>query len=129
MFYWHIGEAEPGPIIIELRAERSAICRVRHPAQSLGFRLHPQRVNWFRGNLFSMRQSSEMRPIGPNAKSTTVEPGRAYLQSGRELEGKGTQVIPIGNRLILKTSGGGGLGDPSERDAGRVADDAKRDLT
>ena len=86
-------------------------------------------MNWFRGNLFSMRQSSEMRPIGPNAKSTTVEPGRAYLQSGRELEGKGTQVIPIGNRLILKTSGGGGLGDPSERDAGRVADDAKRDLT
>ena len=32
------------------------------------------------------------------------------------MKGKGTQVIPADDRLILEISGGGGLGDPAERD-------------
>ena len=43
-------------------------------------------------------------------------PGRAYLASGGQVNGKGTQVIPADDRLILEISGGGGLGDPAERD-------------
>jgi N-methylhydantoinase B len=44
-------------------------------------------------------------------------PGRAALRSGKVLAGKGTQVIPAGDRLILETPGGAGLGDPNERSA------------
>jgi N-methylhydantoinase B len=41
--------------------------------------------------------------------------GRAYLQSGQELNGKGLQVIPAGDRLVLETPGGGGFGHPQAR--------------
>ena len=37
-------------------------------------------------------------------------PGAAYLASGRKLIGKTVHVIPAGDRLIVETPGGGGLG-------------------
>ena len=49
--------------------------------------------------------------------------GAVRLASGAVLNGKGTQRIPAGERLILHTPGGAGLGDPHERDAGAVAAD------
>lgn len=41
--------------------------------------------------------------------------GRAYLASGRPLRGKGRQLVPAGDRVILHTPGGGGIGDPAQR--------------
>ena len=49
--------------------------------------------------------------------------GRVYLQDGKELRGMGRDVVPPGGRLVLETPGGGGLGDPAERDAAKVRDD------
>lgn len=36
--------------------------------------------------------------------------GRVYLKSGAALRGKGTEIIPTGETLVLETPGGGGLG-------------------
>jgi N-methylhydantoinase B len=54
--------------------------------------------------------------------------GRAMLASGKVLAGKGTQLIPPGERLIIETSGGGGLGPPAERSAEAIARDAEAGL-
>ncbi len=55
--------------------------------------------------------------------------GRIYLKSGAaEFRGKGRQVIPRGERLVLEMPGGGGLGDPLQRDPERVADDVRAGL-
>ena len=51
------------------------------------------------------------------------EPGGLWLASGAVLNGKGTQRIPVGERLILHTPGGAGFGDPHERDPDAVAAD------
>jgi N-methylhydantoinase B len=37
-------------------------------------------------------------------------PGGVRLASGRRLKGKGKQIVPAGDRLILELPGGGGLG-------------------
>jgi len=53
---------------------------------------------------------------------------RAYLglkAAGKRLEGKGLQEIPAGERLLLHTPGGGGIGDPRRRDATAMAGDVK----
>ena len=49
--------------------------------------------------------------------------GGVRLASGAVLNGKGTQHVPAGERLILHTPGGGGFGDPHERDPLAVAAD------
>ncbi|MFZ4806092.1 MAG: hydantoinase B/oxoprolinase family protein [Hyphomicrobiaceae bacterium] len=56
------------------------------------------------------------------------KPGRAALASGKVLAGKGTQVIPPDDRLILETPGGGGLGNPAERDPARSERDRREEL-
>ncbi|MFD1836947.1 hydantoinase B/oxoprolinase family protein [Paracidovorax cattleyae] len=43
-------------------------------------------------------------------------PGVLRLGSGRVLAPKGRQVVPAGDRLVVETPGGGGLGDPAARD-------------
>lgn len=52
-------------------------------------------------------------------------PGRVTLASGAVLQGKGRQVIPPGEHLVVETPGGGGIGDPATRDPQAV----QRDLT
>ena len=51
--------------------------------------------------------------------------GRVALKQNGELQGKGCQHIPAGDRLIINTPGGGGFGPASQRDRQRV----RRDLT
>jgi N-methylhydantoinase B len=51
------------------------------------------------------------------------EPGVVSLDSGRKLASKGTQVIEPGDRLLLMTPGGGGLGDPKMRAKALIRDD------
>ena len=49
--------------------------------------------------------------------------GRVYLGDGTEFRGMGRDVVPPGERLVLETPGGGGLGDPAERNPDRLRDD------
>jgi N-methylhydantoinase B len=56
------------------------------------------------------------------------EAGRVGLASGRRLNGKGEQEIPAGERLLVETPGGGGIGDPATRDPDRVAGDVRDGL-
>ena len=51
--------------------------------------------------------------------------GHVGLVSGATLRTKGFQVIPEGERLLLKLPGGGGMGDPAERDPALVARDVQ----
>ncbi len=55
-------------------------------------------------------------------------PGRVALASGAVLRSKGRQDIPAGERLVLHTPGGAGLGPAAERDPSRVAADRENGL-
>ena len=54
--------------------------------------------------------------------------GRVKLKSGRDLKSKGRQSIPYKDRLVLELPGGGGYGDPAEREPERVAEDVRDGL-
>ncbi len=54
--------------------------------------------------------------------------GRVRLKSGKELSGMGRQLVPAGERLIVETPGGGGIGDPRRRSREAVAQDVKLGL-
>ena len=49
--------------------------------------------------------------------------GQVRLKSGRRLKSKGRQSVPYNDRLVLELPGGGGYGDPRERDPALVAAD------
>jgi N-methylhydantoinase B len=49
--------------------------------------------------------------------------GRVSLVSGRPIGAKGRQSVPGGDFIRLETPGGGGFGDPRERDPEQVAED------
>jgi N-methylhydantoinase B len=49
--------------------------------------------------------------------------GRVSLVSGRPIGAKGRQGVPGGDFISLETPGGGGFGDPAERDPEQVAID------
>jgi N-methylhydantoinase B len=51
------------------------------------------------------------------------EAGAVSLKSGKKLKGKGFQVIPAGDRLVVLTPGGAGIGEPKSRPRDRVAAD------
>ena len=51
--------------------------------------------------------------------------GGIRLGSGGHMDGKGTQTVPRGDRVVIDMPGGGGLGDPKARDAGIVAADIR----
>ena len=51
--------------------------------------------------------------------------GKVELTSGEILNNKGTQSIPRNDRLHLEMPGGGGYGDPFQRDAAKVAVDVR----
>jgi N-methylhydantoinase B len=54
--------------------------------------------------------------------------GRLHLASGATLKSKGFQVIATGEHLIVEMPGGGGYGEPSQRDPERVATDVRNGL-
>ncbi len=55
--------------------------------------------------------------------------GQVSLSSGKTLAGKGGQIVPAGERLVIKTPGGGGHGDPASRDESSIRDDTEKGLT
>ena len=50
-------------------------------------------------------------------------PGAVYLDDGTPFAGKGKQTVPADRHLVLELPGGGGFGDPDERDPDEVAND------
>jgi N-methylhydantoinase B len=54
--------------------------------------------------------------------------GIVRLASGTLLRAKGQQSIPAHDRLVLEMAGGGGFGDPRERDPAQVAADVRNGL-
>jgi N-methylhydantoinase B len=55
-------------------------------------------------------------------------PGVVSLKSGEVLKGKGFLTVPPGDRLVIQTPGGGGLGDPAKRDAASIEQDRQSGL-
>lgn len=55
--------------------------------------------------------------------------GVVAIKGGRTLKGKGTQVIGAGERLLIMTPGGGGLGDPQDRPSAQAKFDKTSELT
>ncbi|MDH3219398.1 MAG: hydantoinase B/oxoprolinase family protein [Gammaproteobacteria bacterium] len=53
--------------------------------------------------------------------------GSVELDDGSRLSAKGKQWIPAERRLVLKLPGGGGYGEPSQRDPALVAQDVERE--
>ena len=51
--------------------------------------------------------------------------GRLSLKSGATLRGFGRQVVPAGDRVVVETPGGGGIGDPKQRPRDKVARDVE----
>jgi N-methylhydantoinase B len=50
-------------------------------------------------------------------------PGRAYLASGHEYHDKSVHTVPEGERFVVELPGGGGLGDPHDRELSSVEHD------
>lgn len=50
-------------------------------------------------------------------------PGKVYLDDGSPFATKGKQTVPADRRLIMELPGGGGFGDPAERDPEAIAND------
>ena len=44
------------------------------------------------------------------------------------MRGKGTQTIKAGERLVIHTPGGGGFGNPADRDPQRLQEDIENGL-
>jgi N-methylhydantoinase B len=55
-------------------------------------------------------------------------PGYVGLASGEVLPGKGRHFVPKGDRIVILSPGGGGLGDPRKRDAALVRQDVENQL-
>ncbi|QOT82152.1 hydantoinase B/oxoprolinase family protein (plasmid) [Cupriavidus basilensis] len=55
-------------------------------------------------------------------------PGRVSLASGQVLRGKGRQLVPGGERVVVETPGGGGIGAPAARDPEKLAADLRNGL-
>ena len=53
---------------------------------------------------------------------------RVYVSDGSELRGMGREIIPAGKNMVLETAGGGGRGDPEDRDPGRIETDRRNGL-
>ena len=49
--------------------------------------------------------------------------GYVGLKSGLKMKGKGFQEIPTGDRMVVLTPGGGGIGAPGQRDRAQIARD------
>ena len=54
--------------------------------------------------------------------------GRCRAQVGQEDARQGLPEVPPGDRLVVLTPGGGGIGDPAERDPARLAAERKAGL-
>lgn len=83
------------------------------------------------GSPFTMSAASCERVVYPargRAGGQPGAPGNYGLVSGKTFHGKGRHAVPAGERLYLNLPGGGGFGDPLERDPERVREDLRYGL-
>ena len=52
--------------------------------------------------------------------------GAVYLDDGTPFSAKGKQLVPADRRLILELPGGGGFGNPADRDRNAIENDEKQ---
>ena len=93
------------------------------------FRFHNSTSFWGKrpdGEPFGIFATFERvkHPARGRAGGSNGARGRLSLASGTELKPKGFHVVPAGDRLVVEMPGGGGHGDPDERDAAARARDA-----
>ena len=50
-------------------------------------------------------------------------PGKVYLDDGTPFSPKGKQIVPADRRLTLELPGGGGFGNPTDRDPAAAEND------
>ena len=62
-------------------------------------------------------------PAGGREGGQPGAAGRVFLKSGTIMRAKGMQEVPAGDRLVLELPGGGGFGEPVQRDPQSVAED------
>ncbi len=62
-------------------------------------------------------------PARGRAGGRNGDPGAVRLDDGTPFGSKGKQTVPAGRRLTLELPGGGGFGDPAERDPVAIAND------
>ena len=60
-------------------------------------------------------------------------PAEVYLvdaegERGADLKGMGREIVPAGRRMVLETAGGGGRGDPAERDPAAIERDRRNGI-
>ena len=75
------------------------------------------------GGVRPHRASAARRDGGSNGARAMSASSRA-----QKLNGKGFQMVPAGDRLIVLTPGGGGIGAPDKRAAENVARDLADEL-
>ena len=77
--------------------------------------------------IFALFDRIEFAARGRNGGSNGA-PGMVRLGNGQVLKGKGKQIIPAGQRLIMELPGGGGYGNPKDRDSSLVQHDIDDEL-
>lgn len=72
---------------------------------------------------FSAMFDRVLNPARGRAGGGDGAPGAVHLDDGTPFPIKGKQVVPADRRLIMQLPGGGGFGDPSDRDPAASAND------
>jgi N-methylhydantoinase B len=72
---------------------------------------------------FSAMFDRVLNPARGRAGGGDGATGAVYLDDGTPFPTKGKEIVPANRRLILELPGGGGFGDPAERDPAAVAND------
>ena len=72
---------------------------------------------------FSAMFDRVLNPARGRAGGGDGAPGAVYLDDGTPFPTKGRELVPAGRRLIMELPGGGGFGDPADRDPDAVAND------
>ncbi len=65
-------------------------------------------------------------PARGRAGGADGEPGRVYLDDGTPFPTKGKRDVPADRRLILELPGGGGFGNPADRDPAAIENDERQ---
>lgn len=78
--------------------------------------------------LFARYERVHFPPRGREGGGNGANGKLTLKESGTALRNKGFQVVPRGERLLVEMPGGGGYGNPLERDPAKVAADVKAGL-
>ena len=118
------------PVVVESRALRTDSCGAGKFRGGLGIDMRVRNLVEGRWN-FEMPRRSKCPPWGL-VGGTPGEPGGYLLKRPGEREFTmmaGSHIpVPINAEAIVRTGGGGGWGDPLERDPAQVADDVAEGL-